>query len=225
MKFFTFKKGIYPFLALLFSITFLVFGLIMAKNEYAIYFYILCYFTLMIFGSFKSCIKLLLPFLFISLIFSTLTYFIYDKNFASALTMFNRFFSLFLVCIIGNSVSSIRISRCLSSLHFPKSITLGMMISTSFIVVLKDEISRILKAMKTRGAGNVLNPKVFYRALLIPFIIRIVNISDTLSLSIETRGFTLNKSNTTIYKKEIITISDVLFSLLIIFYMVGLIIL
>lgn len=42
---------------------------------------------------------------------------------------------------------------------------------------------------------------------------RIVNISDTLSLSVETRGFSLEKMPYTVYKKEIITVSDILFVL------------
>ena len=65
--------------------------------------------------------------------------------------------------------------------------------------------------MKTRGAGSVLNPKILYRAFLIPLVMRLVNISDTLALSVETRGFTLGGSLYSIYKKEFPAVSDVLF--------------
>lgn len=225
MSFFSFRRKIYPLVSLLFSIFFLVFGLIMAKEEYTIYFLLACYLTLLIFGCERMCLKGLLPFGIVAFLFSLLTYYIYGKDLTSAITMFNRFFALFLTCCMGSSVSSIRMTRCLSSLHFPKSIILGMMISFSFPLVLSSEVNRVYKAMKSRGAGNIFNPKVFYRAFLIPFIIRLVNISDVLSLSIETRGFTLNKSITTIYKKEMIVISDIIFSLIIISYMVVLLIL
>ena len=67
--------------------------------------------------------------------------------------------------------------------------------------------------MKTRGAGSILNPKIFYRAFLVPFVMRLVNISDTLSLSVETRGFSLEKVPYTVYKKEKICISDIIFIL------------
>ncbi len=67
--------------------------------------------------------------------------------------------------------------------------------------------------MKTRGAGSILNPKILYRAFLVPFVMRLVNISDTLSLSVETRGFSLEKTPYTVYKKEIVCLSDVLFIL------------
>ena len=42
---------------------------------------------------------------------------------------------------------------------------------------------------------------------------RLVNISDTLALSVETRGFTLGGSLYSIYKKEYPALSDVLFVL------------
>ena len=88
-----------------------------------------------------------------------------------------------------------------------------MLIATSFPPVLGAEIKRVREAMKTRGAGSVLNPKIFYRAFLVPFVMRLVNISDTLSLSVETRGFSLEKVPYTVYKKEIVCLSDVLFVL------------
>ena len=78
---------------------------------------------------------------------------------------------------------------------------------------LEGEIGRVREAMKTRGAGSVLNPKILYRAFLVPFVMRLVNISDTLALSVETRGFTLGGSLYSIYKKEYPALSDVLFIL------------
>jgi energy-coupling factor transport system permease protein len=91
-----------------------------------------------------------------------------------------------------------------------------MLIASSFVPVLKLEIKRVREAMKTRGAGSVLNPKVFYRAFLVPLVMRLVGISDTLSLSVETRGFTLGKAKYTVYKREIVALSDVVFLLAII---------
>lgn len=225
MSFFSFKRRIYPLVALVFAIFFLVFGLIMSKHQYCIYFLLTCFLILLVFGCHKGCLRLLPMLIIFGGGFSVITYFVYEEDFAAALSMFNRFFSLFLSGTIGSSVSSIRMNRCLVSLHFPKTVTLGMMISSSFPVVLSDESKKVSKAMKSRGAGNVFNPKVLYRAFLIPFIIRIVNISDTLSLSIETRGFTLAKSKTTVYKKESLILSDVIFSLLILAAMVVLLVL
>ena len=41
---------------------------------------------------------------------------------------------------------------------------------------------------------------------------RLVNISDTLALSVETRGFALGKAPYTIYKRESLALSAVLFA-------------
>jgi energy-coupling factor transporter transmembrane protein EcfT len=70
--------------------------------------------------------------------------------------------------------------------------------------------------MKTRGAGSLLNPKVLYRAFLVPLVMRLVGISDTLSLSVETRGFTLGKVKYSVYKREVVALSDIIFLLAII---------
>ena len=86
-----------------------------------------------------------------------------------------------------------------------------MLIVMSFTPVLKSEERRVREAMKTRGAGSVMNPKIMYRAFLIPMVTRIVDISDTLALSIETRGFVLDGSAYTVYKKEPICMSDAVY--------------
>ena len=88
-----------------------------------------------------------------------------------------------------------------------------MLISMSFVPMLRGEIKRVREAMKTRGAGSILNPKILYRAFLVPFVMRLVNISDTLALSVETRGFALGKVRYTIYKKESLAISDIVYVL------------
>ena len=88
-----------------------------------------------------------------------------------------------------------------------------MLIAMSFVPMLKNEIARVREAMKTRGAGSVLNPQILYRAFLVPLVMRLVNISDTLALSVETRGFTLGKAPYTIYKREYFVASDLLFVL------------
>ena len=102
-------------------------------------------------------------------------------------------------------------TRALSQVHTPRAVTLGMLIAMSFVPMLRGEIARVREAMKTRGAGSLWNLKIFYRAFLVPFAMRLVNISDTLALSVETRGFALGKVPYTIYKKERPALSDALF--------------
>ena len=130
--------------------------------------------------------------------------------------MVNRIASFTVGMLSGMSLWAERLTRNLSQIRMPRGMVIGLLIVFSFMPTLTEEIKRIKEAMKTRGSYNILNPKVLYRAFLIPFITRIVDISDTLSLSIETRGFDLKSKNYTVYRKEYLTIYDILFLLLII---------
>lgn len=213
MSFWSFKKKIYPLLVFVASIFFIVFGLVMARNENFIWFLLGAYVWLFIFGCKKGCLHMIFPFIVAGGIFGVIAYFTYGRDFTAALAMVNRFGAVFLAIALGMSIEPIDMTRNLSTLKAPRGVTLGMLIATSFPPVLKAEKQRVREAMKTRGAGSILNPKIFYRAFLVPFVMRLVNISDTLSLSVETRGFSLEKVPYTVYKKEKICISDIIFIL------------
>lgn len=213
MKFWSFKKKIYPILVFIISIFFVVFGLVMARSKNFSWFLLGAYLWMLLFGCKKGCLHMIFPFIVSGGIFGVIAYFSYGRDFASALAMVNRFGAVFLAIALGMSIEPIDMTRNLSTLKAPRGVTLGMLIATSFPPVLRAEKQRVREAMKTRGAGSVLNPKIFYRAFLVPFVMRLVNISDTLSLSVETRGFSLEKTPYTVYKKEIFCISDMLFVL------------
>ena len=90
-----------------------------------------------------------------------------------------------------------------------------MMITLSFFPLLRDEVRQVREAMKTRGAGSILSPKIFYRAFLIPLVTRLVNISDTLALSVETRGFTTGSAATyTVYRTVSVGARDIGFAVI-----------
>lgn len=211
MRFLSFKNKIYPVFVFLASLFIMVFGLVTSKSVRCSYFLAGCWVWLFLFGCRKGCLRVLLPFIIVGGIIGTIAYFVYGHDPAASLAMVNRFGSVFLAAALGMSVEPADMTRNLSTLRVPRAITLGMLIATSFPPVLGAEIRRVREAMKTRGAGSVLNPKIFYRAFLVPFVMRLVNISDTLSLSVETRGFSLGKTPYTVYKKEYVCLSDVLF--------------
>ena len=213
MNFFKYKSKIYPLFAVASALLVLVFGLVTAKTVVCSYFLAAAYLWLFLFGCWKQCLKALPLFVVIGGIFTAIAYFAAGQDCNAGLAMFNRFGAVFLAIIPGMSVSAVSMTRNLSQLHTPRGVTLGMLITMSFVPVLRGEIRRVREAMKTRGAGSVLNPKIFYRAFLIPLVTRLVDISDTLALSIETRGFTLGKSRYTVYKKEIINLYDIVYLL------------
>lgn len=211
MTFFKFKYRLYPLVAFLGAIVLTVFGLIRARDITCSYFLAGAFIWLCIFGCGRGCLKILPAFIIFGGAFAAIAYFAYSNDATAAMAMANRFAAVFLAAAIGMSVKSAAVTRCLSTLRVPRSVTLGTLIATSFVPVLKTEIHRVREAMKTRGAGGALNPKIFYRAFLVPLCMRLVGISDTLALSVETRGFTLGKCKYTVYKKEAFSIWDVLF--------------
>ena len=213
MTFFSFKTKLYPLVAILSSLFLIVFGLSMAR-DLSLSFYLLgALLWICLFGCLKNVLKTLPAFLVFGGALGTIAYFSGGNDVSALFSMINRFGSLFLGVSLSMSVSSVRMTRTLFQLHIPKTLTLGMLISMSFAPLLKEEIRRVRKAMRTGGAGSILNPKIWYRAFLVPFVMRLVNISDTLSLSIETRGFTLKSSLSSLYKKECPVLSDILFLL------------
>ena len=185
MTFFRFKTKLYPLIAIASSLFVIIFGLVVARNENLCWYLLGVLVWLCLFGCWKGCLKMLPAFIVFGGAFAGIAYASAGGDFSAALAMLNRFGALFLGVALSMSVAAVR----------------------------KGEIKRVREAMKTRGAGSVLNPKILYRAFLVPFVMRLVNISDTLALSVETRGFTLGGSLYSVYKKEYPAISDVLFVL------------
>ncbi len=213
MTFFRFKTKLYPLIAIASSLFVIILGLVVARNENLCWYLLGVLVWLCLFGCWKGVLKMLPAFIVFGGAFAGIAYASAGGDFSAALAMLNRFGALFLGVAISMSVSAVRMTRSLSQIHTPRAITLGMLISMSFVPMLKGEIGRVREAMKTRGAGSILNPKILYRAFLVPFVMRLVNISDTLALSVETRGFALGGSLYSIYKKEYPALSDVLFIL------------
>ena len=213
MTFFRFKTKLYPLIAITASLFVIIFGLVVARNENLCWYLLGVLAWLCIFGCFKGVLKILPAFIVFGGAFAGIAYASAGGDFQAALSMLNRFGALFLGVALSMSIAAVRMTRSLSQVHTPRAITLGMLISMSFVPMLKGEIGRVREAMKTRGAGSVLNPKILYRAFLVPLVMRLVNISDTLALSVETRGFALGKVRYTIYKKEKIALSDIVFVL------------
>ena len=213
MSFLEYKKNLNPIVALISTLIIMVFGLVMSTKTECSYFLIGTTLWLVLFGCYKQLYKLLIVFILFGGFFAIIAYFTMGRNLSAAISMLNRFGTVFLAIVPSTSIQAVAMTRNLSQIKVPRYITLGMLITMSFIPVLKVEIKRVREAMKTRGAGSLLNPKIFYRAFLIPLVTRIVDISDTLSLSVETRGFTSGKSKYTIYKKETINILDIMYLL------------
>lgn len=212
MGFFRYKQKLNPIIAFAAALFIIIFGLVTAKSYACSFFLGGVYIWLFLFGCHRGCLRVLPVYIVVGGAFFGIAYAVYG-DWISAAAMANRFAAIFLAVAIGMSVEYVATTRALSQIHMPRGVTLGMLIATSFVPVLRSEIRRVREAMKTRGAGSVLNPKIFYRAFMVPFVMRLVGISDTLALSVETRGFALGKVKYTIYKRETVTLSDAVFLL------------
>ena len=199
-----------PLISLFAGILIMVFGLVSARTLNGTWYLLAVFGYLIIFGYYRSVFRILPVLIIIGGIFSEIAYGASGDS-LSALRMANRFIAIFLGIVPGMSIEVVRLTRCLSKIKCPRFITLGMLIALSFIPTLKQEVKRVREAMKTRGAGSVLNPKIFYRAFLIPFVMRLINISDTLSLSVELRGFEIESKDYTVYKDEKVGPIDIIF--------------
>ncbi|HQC54831.1 MAG TPA: energy-coupling factor transporter transmembrane component T [Clostridia bacterium] len=192
------KNPIYPLAGVAISVSTLFFGLLTAKLDGIYLFYIALFILYFVFGYWRACLAII-PMLIVMVgLFAGLTY-LTGHNIENTLYAVNRSLAVTFAVVPGLAVPSTQFIRNLQQIKTPKVITLGMMIAVSFFPLFIKEMRQIREAMKTRGVTSALNPKVFYRAFLIPLIVRIVNISEILSISVETRGFTTDKSAVTVY--------------------------
>jgi energy-coupling factor transporter transmembrane protein EcfT len=96
------------------------------------------------------------------------------------------------VLLLG--VHPTRLSRALTQVGCPRIVALALLITIRFVPVLQAEVHRIREAMTVRGVRfHWTNLRHAYRALLLPLMVRLINISDLLALSVETRAFSLRQ--------------------------------
>ncbi len=220
MKRLIIKRPLYPILCMLLSLATLIFGLIMATKDNIYIFYIAVYFLYLAFGYYKSCIAIIPSLIITTFVIGGLTYLI-TNDLITTYHSFNRALAITFAVIPGLSVSTTHFVRNLRQLKVNKIVTLGMLITLNFIPLFIKEMKQIKDAMKTRGVSMFLNFKVFYRAFILPLFVRILQISDTLSLSVETRGFVTDKVQTTIFEPIKFTARDIVFVMLFVACMVG----
>ena len=206
------KNPIYPLFGFITAILIFAAGLVTAKHTESLWYLLGVWIWFLLFGYWRACL-VIIPFAAVfSAVFAGITY-LSSYETQTALAAVSRSAAVCLSVLPGLSMPAVKLTRNLAQLHVPRAITLGMMIVLSFAPVLGREIKRIREAMRTRGAGSLLNPKVLYRALLVPFATRLVNISDILSLSVETRGFCTGKAPYTVYRPVKCMARDIVFLL------------
>lgn len=205
------KKSFYPLISFSVSVIVLIFGMLFSKNLLAFAFTTAIFVLYSAFGLFKSAWKMTVAMAICGLIIGGLS-FLTNRSLDAFWQTLLRMILLGLCAVPMVSTSPCDLTRCLAKLKCPRIITLGMLVTLKFIPVLVGEIKQIWEAMKVRGANmNWYRPSCIYRAFIIPLVMRIIGISDTLSLSLETRAFTLDDSTSSVYKVIKIKARDFVF--------------
>ncbi|QQK08457.1 energy-coupling factor transporter transmembrane component T [Miniphocaeibacter halophilus] len=209
------ENPIYPLLTLLSSIMVFVFGMVIAKSKLIVLF---CISLIILYGIFsygKTTFKLLLIFIPLSFIPALLS--IPAGGLENAFQIYFRFICFVLAAIPSLGLPPINLVRNFNNLKIPRGISLGILITIKFIPIMIKEIKQVWNAMKTRGINvNIFNFKVIYRAFIIPIMMRILNISDLLSISLETRAFVLEDKEITNYKDIKFTKRDLTYFIILI---------
>lgn len=209
------KRPIYPLIGMIVSVFVIIFGLMNAKRFECLYFLGGVWLMFLAYGYYKAAFAVVPISAVLCGIFCGITYAI-TTDVRATYAAANRILAICIAVIPGLALSPICLTRNLSQLKMPRIVTFGMLITLTFFPLLRGEVKQIREAMKTRGAGSLLKPKIFYRAFLIPLVMRLVNISDTLALSVETRGFTTDGTPYSVYKTVRLRFADILFVVLLV---------
>lgn len=211
------KKPLYPLIPVVSCMIIFIFGMFLAKSKN----YIGTIFLGVILGiyiliGYSKTIIYVLPYMIVSSgIFVAIIYGI-TKDINECLPAVNRITTVFLAMIPCLGIDVVKLSRAFAKIKMPRVITLAMVIVITFMPRLKRETRKIKDAIKTRGLKrNLFNIKLQYRAFIIPLLIRVIDISDTLSLSIESRGFDINSKSYTTYSDVNMTIKDYIYIFLV----------
>jgi energy-coupling factor transport system permease protein len=222
MERFYVTRPVYPPLCILFSFVMLLGGLLVSGRGVFPFLLIAMALIYLAFGYGWVLLKCLLVFVPLGLLVGFISYLLAGQEIA-AWQMAGRILLLGLCAVPTISMQPIFLTRSLAGLHCPRTLTLGMLVTIRFFPILIREMRQILEAMRTRGVRVTMNPLVLYRAFLIPLTMRLVGISEILSLSIETRAFDLHGAEQTIYRPVRFTIRDGIFCTLMIVCVVGMI--
>ena len=189
-------KALYPLIAIASSILIFAGGLALA-GFHGYYFLSAVVIILILFGMGRYILKIIPAALILCGLYFIICFLI-SHSLKDSVNGAVRIAGVCLAMVPGMSIPPVNLTRALNDLKVPRSFGLGILITLRFFPLLAAEIRNIRDAMKTRGAGYSLSD--LYRSTVLPFCMRLVNISDLLALSVETRGFS-SEGNYSVWEK------------------------
>lgn len=187
----------YPLFALFLSLAMMATGIVFCDNYYTWAFlggYLL---LVLAFGYWKPVLKGLIGLAVFELVFAGITYLITkDMNQTSKASLRAGAACIGFIPLLGLSYTNL--GKNLDTLHALRFLSLVILIFFSFIPILNREAKTIKLAMKARG-GRTYGVVSFFHRLIVPFLVRVSSMSDMLALSVELRGFQINKRVKQVY--------------------------
>lgn len=116
---------------------------------------------------------------------------LFGSNVSSGLMTFGRISLLGLTTALAWTIDPTQLARALRQTGAPPIVAIGLLITVRAIPTLASEAMRIRDAMRVRGLALRRTPlRILYRALVVPLLIRVLNLAESLALALETRAFT-----------------------------------
>lgn len=207
------KRQLNPFFALPISLMIFFIGLILVKKKIFPYYISTILILFIIDGYGKVLLKSLIVFIPLGALSFFLTLIRNPLN--QAIFSVYRTLVMVVAAVPVISLEPIRLVRAFNQVKVPRWMTLSLLIAIRFMCIFKDEIIRIITAIKLRGINFTHSPLLWSRAFFIPFFVRVLSISETLSTSLETRGFSI-KEPASQYKYIKFTLRDSLVTILLV---------
>jgi energy-coupling factor transport system permease protein/energy-coupling factor transport system ATP-binding protein len=203
-------RPLYPLATVAFSTFALIGGLLIAKTALFVPALVALCALYVCFGYGVAVLRCLSVFVPLGFVLGALAWLAFG-DVASVTPVAGRIVLLGLCAVPLVSTPPATLTRSLAALGCPRVVVLGALVAIRFIPVLAREMAQIREAMRTRGVRVGQDPRCVYRAFVIPLVMRIINISESLALSRETRAFDLKARQTSVYRPVRFTLRDGLF--------------
>lgn len=189
------KRPLYPVIAIVSSVLILFGSLLLVKTWWFGYYFLSISLLLIFFGYGKVILKTLFVFFPVAIFVGLLTKI--NGSWIESLWAAERIFILGIAAVPTISMRPVDLVRAMDQSHAPRWLTLGLLITIRFLGVMYTEHRRIKRAIKLRGVKTAwYHPGIWYRAWLVPFMMRVLSISDMMALSLETRSFSMEEERT-----------------------------
>lgn len=105
---------------------------------------------------------------------------------AAALRLYYLFFSFTL--FVGTT-SPNEFLRALHRARLPWPLRIGLLITMRFVPVLREDMAKILQSFSMRVNYGQRNLVLTYRGIIVPFLFRMMSLSDQVTMNLQLRGF------------------------------------